>query len=938
LLFSTALIAQNNKDRFTHPHDTYPENARIPARPFETVPNNYPFLLYPYLNYNISQDSTPQNEPSVKFNAKFPNRVVAAWRDFRTGVNPAIRRVGYSYSSDGGATWSVSALLPIIDASHPRTSDPVVGTDTSGNFYIATISIDNSNANGEILVYKSTDGGVTFPLGYIAQGGSNNEDKEWITCDLTKGTSLYKNTIYCSWTRFGNPSGILLTKSINGGINWTSPVQVSSSSSSGSVQGSCPAVGPNGELYIVYVGGTGSNDIIYFNKSTNGGTSFTGEQIIAQGTSPIIPISSSGVTFPSITVDNSGGPRNGTLYVTWCDARNGDPDIFLISSTNQGVSWSTPVRVNDDAINNGKLQCWPWIAVNEIGNLAILFFDSRNSTSTTIIETWIGRSIDGGQTFINERLSSVPSPTNSPNTDVRYGDYINVDYRGTKIVPVWTDERAGGYNMEIYNAIIDLGPYFTHTPLTNTEQITGPRAVNCQITPAGSGINPARTKLFFGQGANFTDSILMTNTSGTNWTSNITLSGPGTYKYYLITADSLGRIATAPGGAPSNFYSFIAGFDTIPPLITHTPLGPTPKFYWPVSVTANVTDNIGVDSVWVEWYKNTPTTIKEFKLPPVGANNYSALFNSINSDVNIGDVIYYVIKADDISGSHNVARLPVTGYFNFSIINLKLCEGFSGSAFPPYNWTISGTGSSYWSLATVSSYGFGTGSARFNFYSAASGLISDITTFQFDPSPIGDSLKIDIAHAYYGATYIDTLKIDVSTDNGVTFTNLWTLWSSTNFTDPHALSTVSQTGLFTPTSSQWKTRKYLLPTGTNKVRFNAISGFGNDMFLDSICQNSSVTGINNNPKIIPTVYKLNQNYPNPFNPITKIEYEIPKQGFVTLKVFDILGREITRLVNEVHSPGVYSIDFDGTNFSSGIYFYRIEVNGFTDIKKMILIK
>jgi hypothetical protein len=66
---------------------------------------------------------------------------------------------------------------------------------------------------------------------------------------------------------------------------------------------------------------------------------------------------------------------------------------------------------------------------------------------------------------VNERLSSVPSPTNQPNSDVRFGDYINVDYRGTRIAPIWTDERAGGYNTETYSAVIDLA--------TEINQISG---------------------------------------------------------------------------------------------------------------------------------------------------------------------------------------------------------------------------------------------------------------------------------------------------------------------------------------------------------------------------------------------------------------------------------------------------------------------------------
>jgi hypothetical protein len=89
---------------------------------------------------------------------------------------------------------------------------------------------------------------------------------------------------------------------------------------------------------------------------------------------------------------------------------------------------------------------------------------------------------------------------------------------------------------------------------------------------------------------------------------------------------------------------------------------------------------------------------------------------------------------------------------------------------------------------------------------------------------------------------------------------------------------------------------------------------------------------------IPVKYDLLQNYPNPFNPLTQIRYDIPNQMFVSLKVFDVLGREVGVLVNEIRQPGSYLVDFDGTNLSSGIYFYKIEAGEFTSIKKMMLIK
>jgi len=89
---------------------------------------------------------------------------------------------------------------------------------------------------------------------------------------------------------------------------------------------------------------------------------------------------------------------------------------------------------------------------------------------------------------------------------------------------------------------------------------------------------------------------------------------------------------------------------------------------------------------------------------------------------------------------------------------------------------------------------------------------------------------------------------------------------------------------------------------------------------------------------IPNFYSLQQNYPNPFNPVTKITYTIPKTGNVQLKVYDIQGREVASLVNEVKQPGVYTVDFDASSLSSGVYFYKIESGSFTDTKKMLLIK
>ncbi|HRE10342.1 MAG TPA: sialidase family protein, partial [Ignavibacteria bacterium] len=206
-----------------------------------------------FFNINISQNSAPQNEPSVRISRKDTNKVVAAWRDFRYGSDPtANRRVGYSYSTNGGLTWSVSRLLDstLLPGGLTRNSDPVVTTDTAGNFYIAVVAIQGvSGGNLTLAVYKSTNGGQTFPQAFICSQ-TGTEDKEWITTDLSE-ISPFLNTLYISWTSF-SLGGIKVTKSTNAGVNWSTPSNVSDAT--GGVQGSDICISSDGQVNVVWLG------------------------------------------------------------------------------------------------------------------------------------------------------------------------------------------------------------------------------------------------------------------------------------------------------------------------------------------------------------------------------------------------------------------------------------------------------------------------------------------------------------------------------------------------------------------------------------------------------------------------------------------------------------------------------------------------------------
>ncbi len=104
-----------------------------------------------------------------------------------------------------------------------------------------------------------------------------------------------------------------------------------------------------------------------------------------------------------------------------------------------------------------------------------------------------------------------------------------------------------------------------------------------------------------------------------------------------------------------------------------------------------------------------------------------------------------------------------------------------------------------------------------------------------------------------------------------------------------------------------------------------------------------ISGINPTPitSLIPKEFSLSQNYPNPFNPTTKIDFALPVEGKVNIKVYDITGRLMATLVNEIRTAGFYSVNFNGANFASGMYFYRINFDGpksYESTRRMVLIK
>ncbi len=112
-----------------------------------------------------------------------------------------------------------------------------------------------------------------------------------------------------------------------------------------------------------------------------------------------------------------------------------------------------------------------------------------------------------------------------------------------------------------------------------------------------------------------------------------------------------------------------------------------------------------------------------------------------------------------------------------------------------------------------------------------------------------------------------------------------------------------------------------------------------DVYLVKTDVDGIITGVDvDEPTVLPGEFLLRQNYPNPFNPVTTVRYQVPEQTYVTLRVYDALGREVATLVNGVQEPGYKSVGFDAGRLSSGVYFYRLMAGDFTETRKLVLLR
>ena len=282
-------------------------------------------------------------------------------------------------------------------------------------------------------------------------------DKEWVALNPTN------NNLYMTWTQFDaydsdDPkdfSHIVFSKSADGGMTWSNPVQISNvpgdcRDNDETAEGAVPAIGPNGEIYVSWA----RNDTIWFNCSFDDGKTWMAKEtyLASQPVGWVIDIP--GIYrcngLPVTVCDLSTASTNGTIYVNWADQRNGidDTDIWVAKSTDKGVTWSEPLKVNND--NSKNHQFLTWMTVDHAtGYVYCVFYDRRNHTGNKT-DVYLAVSTNGGESFENYKISETPF---LPNPKIFFGDYTNISVHNGVIRPIWTRLHKG--RISLHTALIN---------------------------------------------------------------------------------------------------------------------------------------------------------------------------------------------------------------------------------------------------------------------------------------------------------------------------------------------------------------------------------------------------------------------------------------------------------------------------------------------------
>ena len=629
------------------------------------------------------------------------------------------------------------------------------------------------------------------------------------------------------------------------------------------------------QVHIVWRDARDGNEEIYYKRSTDGGTTWEADKRLTNDPASCLN--------PSVAVYGS------QVHVVWCDLRSGvSYDVYYKKSTDGGITWGADTSL----IYNQSASYFPSVAVSG-SQVNVVWQDYRDGN----FEIYYKRSTDGGTTWdADTRLTNYAA----------FSQCASVAVSGSQINVVWKDNRDGNFEI-YYKRSTDGGTTWeADTRLTNNSGISDYPSVavsGSQVHVVWQDDRDGNNEIYYKRTLPPVPSIptlvspvnnSVAQPLGLSLVWNKTLYSTK-YKVLLAT-DSLFTNVILNDSLLTDSVKSLTNLNTLT------------NYYWKVSA-----GNIAGWSSYSSPYK--------FKTigSPTQVNLFSPANNAVNQPV---DITFKWYKAIDQIMKSNKA---VSNYWvEYSTDSSFLSGVVKDSTITDSLKSITGLNLGnkyYWRVKAKNVAGWGNFSSIWNFTTVPPAPAAPVLV-----SPLNNSinLQLNVLLDWSSVSFAASYRIQIANDS--MFTSMVFDTSSVN-------------------RDSLRVRPGLLTLNTKYFwRVNAANVSGTGQWSSVWNFRTSSVGINITGNVIPDEFKLYTNYPNPFNPTTKIRFEIPKASvgqtflFVTIKVFDIMGREIATLVNEVLAPGTYEATFDGTALSSGTYFYKLTSGSFSQTKKLTLLK
>lgn len=501
-------------------------------------PGDFPLTFGP--NQRIYPGTLNQTEVFI---TRHPSDPDILWASCNTlNFVPFFISEGIYVSIDGGKSWRGSDSCNGAPIAY-HGGDPGITVDHNGTFILTRLG--RSPFVG-LYSHFSSDNGMTFSSQKVIS--TDDLERAALATNTIPGTPGYGRT-YAGWIKFAHPFPMMFAHTDDGAGSWSIPGQLNQPprrSAGGDI-----AIGPNGEVYVCWAGVTDVSPFrevqVGFASSLNGGTDWTiHESAYAMNGINGMLAEKGGIRvngLPAIAVDVTEGSRKGWIYIVTGEKglppAGSDPDIILHRSADGGATWSPGIRINQDPPDNGKIQYFPTIHVDIKGNLYVIYYDDRNTTSDSAA-VFLARSTDGGDTWKEYEISDrrfKPIPIGGLGQGYQ-GDNIDITSTPTHLWPVWMDNRTGTY--QIWSVPILISQL--ENVHENPETILQP---GCRIFPnPSSGLFTVEFTL---SSAGMVQLTLVNPLGQTLVTIRDEYMQPGTYRETVHTTPSLTGNTLLPG-------------------------------------------------------------------------------------------------------------------------------------------------------------------------------------------------------------------------------------------------------------------------------------------------------------------------------------------------------------------------------------------------------